>query len=83
MGNLPGDDEYTFGPDDLSWFSVFGFDPAGYVRDDETVDPDALLQALKKGNVRSNEERGRRNIPLLYPNPTKHQHTSGNRLFLR
>ena len=43
QGNLSSDNDYTFGPRDLSWFSVFSFDPSGYVKDDEKIDPDELL----------------------------------------
>jgi uncharacterized membrane-anchored protein len=66
LKNLPRSDSYTFAPKDLSWFSVFDFESTGYVKDDEKIDPDALLQSLKEGNVRSNEERKKRGIPALY-----------------
>ena len=56
---------YTFAPRDLRWFAVFAFDPDGYVRDDEKIDPDAFLEILKKGNVEDNEERKRRGLETL------------------
>src|ERR1700729_1693368 len=39
-GNPPSEDQYVLAPKDVSWFSVFTFDPSGYVRDDEKIDPD-------------------------------------------
>jgi uncharacterized membrane-anchored protein len=66
LKNLPRSDSYAFAPQDLSWFAVFDFESSGYVKDDEKIDPDALLQSLKEGNVRSNQERKNRGIPALY-----------------
>ena len=34
MGNPPRDGHYLFAPQTLEWFSVFSFDPSGYVKDD-------------------------------------------------
>jgi uncharacterized membrane-anchored protein len=65
QGNLGSDNNYTFGPRDLSWFSVFSFDPSGYVKDDEKIDPDELLSILKQSNVASNEERKRRGLRTI------------------
>lgn len=64
-GNLAGDGNYTFAPKSLSWFAVFSFDSSGYVKDDETLDPDELLSILKKTNVSGNEERRRRGLETL------------------
>jgi uncharacterized membrane-anchored protein len=49
----------------LRWFGIFRFDDSGYVRDDEKLDPDALLEELKQTNRASQEERKRRGIPIL------------------
>lgn len=65
MGNLGSDGKYIFAPSSLSWFAVFGFDPSGYVKDDETLDPDELLSILKKNSVAGNEERRRRGLQTL------------------
>jgi uncharacterized membrane-anchored protein len=65
QGNLGDDRSFTFAPSDLGWFSVFGFDTSGYVKDDETIDPDELLDILKKSNVAGNEERKRRGLGTL------------------
>jgi len=64
-GNLGGAGNYTFAPSSLSWFAIFNFDPSGYVKDDETLDPDELLSILKKNNVSGNEERERRGLQKL------------------
>lgn len=64
-GNLGSDGNYIFAPSSLSWFAVFHFDPSGYVKDDETLDPTELLSILKKGNVSGNEERKRRGLQTL------------------
>src|SRR5439155_11534320 len=56
---------FTFAPSDLAWFSVFSFDSSGYVQDDEKIDPDELLDILKKSNIAGNEERKRRGLGTL------------------
>jgi uncharacterized membrane-anchored protein len=65
QGNLANDDNFTFAPGNLGWFSVFSYDPSGHVADDETIDPDALLDQLKKSNLAGNEERKRRGLGTL------------------
>jgi uncharacterized membrane-anchored protein len=65
LGNLGSDNNYTFGPRDLNWFSVFSFDPSGYLKDDEKIDPDELLAILKQSNAASNEERKRRGLQTI------------------
>jgi uncharacterized membrane-anchored protein len=65
QGNLGTENSFTFAPSDLAWFSVFNFDSTGYVSDDEKIDPDALLDILKKGNVTGNEERKKRGLETL------------------
>jgi uncharacterized membrane-anchored protein len=64
-GNPPRDNEYTIAPRSLNWFAVFSFDPSGYVRDDEQLDPDELLKTLRRQNADSIEERRRLHLPLL------------------
>jgi uncharacterized membrane-anchored protein len=58
-GNPPRDNHYTLVAEDFSWFAVFFFEDSGYVRDDEKLDPDALLRALKEGDGPGNTERKR------------------------
>jgi len=65
MNNLPRQDSYTLAPESLDWFSIFDFEAIGYVRDDEKLDPDAILESLKEGNLRGNEERKKRGLPTL------------------
>jgi uncharacterized membrane-anchored protein len=65
MKNLPSGNNYLFAPDRLNWFAVFSFDATGYIKDDEKIDADAVLQALKEGNQRANEERKKQGIPTL------------------
>src|SRR5207247_5918578 len=65
QGNLGFDKGYTFAPNDISWFAVFSFDPSGYVSDDEKIDPDELLNIMKKSSVEENEERKRRGLETL------------------
>ena len=66
MGNPPRDNHYMISPANLDWFAVFSFDPIGYVKDDEKIDADALLETLKKGDGPGNEERKRLGMePIL------------------
>ena len=53
-------------PITLDWFAVFSFDPVGYVKDDEKIDADELLETLKKGDGPGNEERKRLGMPPIY-----------------
>jgi len=48
------------------WWATFEFDGAGYVKDDEKIDADALLKQIKDGDEAGNEERKKRGMPLLY-----------------
>ena len=45
-----------------AWFLVFEFDEVGYVKDDEkgSLDANAMLESIKKGNERGNKERQKR-----------------------
>ena len=60
MENIPGENEYVFAPNDLSWFAVFEFDPVGYVKDDEKLDAQSLLDTVKIGTEQGNVERRER-----------------------
>jgi uncharacterized membrane-anchored protein len=48
------------------WFAVFDFEDAGYVKDDEKLDAKALMEAMKEGQERSNEERKKRGLPQMF-----------------
>ena len=65
-GNLPVDNSYTLASKELGWFSIFHFTGDGYVKDDDKIDNDALLQTLKEINEKSVEVRKHKNLPLLY-----------------
>ena len=66
MGNPPRDGHYLFAPNTLEWFSVFSFNPSGYVKDDEKIDPDELLKSLKESDSPSNEERQRLGMSKIF-----------------
>lgn len=66
MGNPPRDGHYMIAPSTLDWFAVFSFDPVGYVKDDEKIDADELLESLKKGDAPGNEERKRLGMAPIY-----------------
>jgi uncharacterized membrane-anchored protein len=66
MGNPPRDGHYMIAPASLDWFAVFTFDPVGYVKDDEKIDADALLDSLKKNDEAGNEERKRLGMAPIY-----------------
>lgn len=57
LGNLPSDNYYLVSADDYSWFAVFSFNPSGYVKDNERIEPDSLLDSLKEQNRRSEADR--------------------------
>ena len=65
-GNPPRDNHYTLAAQNFSWFAVFYFEETGYVRDDEKLNPDALLKSLKAGDGPSNEERKRLGMSPIY-----------------
>jgi uncharacterized membrane-anchored protein len=66
LGNPPSDNHYTLVPTHGSWFAVFSFSPDGYVKDDEKIDADKLLQSMKEGEKESNEERKRLGLSQMY-----------------
>ena len=66
MGNPPRDNHYMIAPANLDWFAVFTFDAVGYVKDDEKIDADALLDSLKKSDDAGNEERKRLGMEPIY-----------------
>ena len=65
-GNPPRDGHYLLAPQSLDWFAVFSFNPVGYVKDDEKINPDELLKSLKDSDAASNEERKRLGMEALY-----------------
>ncbi|AWV08094.1 hypothetical protein C9I47_2416 [Lysobacter maris] len=55
-----GRDEYTFAPAGRDWIAFFSFDDIGYVKDDESIDADEILESIREGTEFSNEERRQR-----------------------
>jgi uncharacterized membrane-anchored protein len=51
--------------DDEHWFVTIRYEPEGYVKDDDKVDADELLKALREGNDEANEERKEKGFPPL------------------
>lgn len=66
QGNPGRDNVYVIAPTDLHWFGFFTFEELGYVKDDEKIDPDDLLETLRRSNKEGLEERKRANLPLIY-----------------
>jgi uncharacterized membrane-anchored protein len=52
--------ESLIAPDDLHWFGLFEFEDIGYVKDDEEIDADAVLDSVKEGTEQANKERKKR-----------------------
>jgi uncharacterized membrane-anchored protein len=65
-GNPPRDNRYTLVAEDLSWFAVFVFEETGYVKDDEKLDPEALLKSMQEAEGPSNKERQRLGMGAVY-----------------
>jgi len=63
-GNPPRDERYVLVSS--QWFAVFFFENAGYVKDDEKLDPAALLASLQQGDKASNAERERLGMTPLH-----------------
>lgn len=65
-GNPPSKETfYILSKRDYSWFAGISFMKSGYIKDNEKIDADALLEKLKEQNVASNEERKRLNLDTL------------------
>lgn len=65
-GNLPRMNSYTLLEGKEFWFAIFDFTAEGYVKDNEKINADELLKALKEGNVKSLEERKKQGLAPLY-----------------
>jgi uncharacterized membrane-anchored protein len=51
--------------DEPGWFAVIEYVPAGFIKDDETIDADAILSAIREGTEQGNEERKARGFDAL------------------
>lgn len=66
MQNPGVQNTWLYAPEGLKhWFSVIRYEDTGHVKDDEKIDPAAILEQLKKGGELSNEERRKRGWPEL------------------
>lgn len=63
--NIPSGDEQLFAPTSGDWDAYFSFSPEGYVKDNETLDADALLESMKGNQEAANAERRSRGWPAL------------------
>lgn len=61
--NLPSGEEQLFAPTSGDWDAYFSFAPEGYVKDNETLDADALLETIRSNQDEANKERRRRGWP--------------------
>jgi uncharacterized membrane-anchored protein len=67
LNQNPGrDNRYTLVAQDLAWFAVFWFEDTGYIKDDEKLDPAALLKSLQESDTPANEERKRLGMRPLH-----------------
>jgi len=64
--NPPRDNRYTLMARESGWFAIFFFEGSGYVKDDEKLDPEALLKSLQESDKADNEERKRLGMPAIY-----------------
>lgn len=81
--NPPRDNHYTLAGQNSGWFAIFSFENSGYVKDDEKLDPEALLKSLQESDKPSNEERARLGMPPIHTagwSVPPHYDISGKRL---
>lgn len=64
-GNPPPGNSYTIMPTKASWFGVLHFSDEGYVKDDEKIDADKLLESLKAQNVEGNKHKREKGFETL------------------
>ena len=60
LENPPGPEiTHTIVPNSLSWQAYLTYDGMGYVKDDEQIDADAILESIRRGTEESNNERAK------------------------
>jgi uncharacterized membrane-anchored protein len=64
--NPPRDNHYTLVGRSGEWFAVFYFEDSGYVKDDDKLDPDAILSSIKESDGPANRERKRLGMPPVH-----------------
>jgi uncharacterized membrane-anchored protein len=62
-GNLPEDGDTVLVRD--HWWATLSFNDSGYVKDDEKLDADALLKALRENDEEANKQRQKRGMGTL------------------
>ena len=65
-GNIPESGNFVLLSKKHNWWATFSFNPMGYVKDDEKINSDLLLQQLKDSDEAANKERARLGISSLY-----------------
>jgi uncharacterized membrane-anchored protein len=65
-GNIPDAGNYILLSIKDNWWASFSFSSIGYVKDDEKIDSDALLQTLKDQDIASNAERRKMGLHELF-----------------
>jgi uncharacterized membrane-anchored protein len=63
--NISSGNEYLIAKDGDNWFAVFNFSPTGYVKDNESLDADALLKSIQAGTEAGNVEKRKRGWPTM------------------
>ena len=58
--NLGDGKQYFLAPRDLRWEAFFDYQDDGYVKDDQKIDSDAIMENIKKGTEAANKEREQR-----------------------
>jgi uncharacterized membrane-anchored protein len=58
--NVGSSNQYFLAPRDLHWEAYFSFQDDGYVKDDQKIDADAILDNIKKGTDAANAQRRER-----------------------
>ena len=64
--NLPSGNEQLFQPLDFSYSAYFAFDESGYIKDDEELDADAILQTITESTEAANVEKRKKGWPALH-----------------
>lgn len=64
--NLGSGDEVLVAPGDLSWMAYLSFVEEGYVKDDEEIDANVILEQLKSATEAGNAERRQRGWDELH-----------------
>lgn len=63
--DIPTDGTYLLVPTNLKWSAYFRYQETGYIKDDEKLDPDELMQSIKSDTQRANELRRQKGYPTV------------------